>query len=413
MATSFALLNADVYNATTEVMGFPDDFGTTQIPYSNTSWYGQVTTEILQAPNSDRLGISESDIRRFSDVTKTFVNPLLSIIGFVGNSLGFGVLQRQAKQHKLSVFWYLAALTIMDVVFLGSGIINAIHAVVKPFDHNLSKYLVAHFRLGLTYVDNILLHTARMLVLVMSCERLISVARPLHVKNTWLAKYPLQVILVCLFFNCCFSLPFLVNGTVVKFNVRNNTEYVFTFKNYNTFMTHFWVAEATVHTFIPSVLLIAINIAIPIEFYKAAAKRTDLTGRSSDASSQQKKITATVMAVTIMNILLSIPIMVVKLLQFVNPDYNMHGRHRLVFWFLADLSKCLAYVNAANDFIIFFLVSNNYRALFMSMYVARCCRQPKSQKKYVAGASKTDSTETVSSTVSSSTKVDGLVHNTK
>ena len=407
-----------VYNITTDVMGFLDEVGTTASLHNNISWLDQMTTENITTPdsfstlqNSYKLAISEYDIRKFSDVTKSFVNPILSIIGFAGNSLGVGVLWYQAKQQKLSVFWYLCALTIMDIVFLGSGIINGIHSVVKPFDLELSKYLVANFRLGLTYVDNILLHSARFVVVVMSCERLISVAKPLHVKDTWLAKYPLRIILLCLFFNTLFSLPFLINGKVIKLYVKNTTEYVFTFRNYDTFMTHFWVVEAIVHSFIPTVILVGINIAIPVKFYKAAANRATLSIASSVASSQQKKITATVMTVTVMNILLSIPILVVKFLQFVNPDFNMHGKYRLVFWFLADLSKCLAYVNAANDFIIYFLVSNNYRAVFRKMYCGRYCRKTVSDKKYEANDKQTASIETLSSTVSRRSQADGLIAN--
>ena len=302
--------------------------------------------------------------------------------GFVGNSLGVGVLWRQGQQQKLSIYWYLGALTLMDIIFLGSGIINSVPSIMRPLNAELAKYVGAHMRLGLTYADNVLLHSARLLVLVMSCERLLSIAIPFRVKDTWLAKYPVRVILGALLFNMTFSSPLLINGTVVKFDTRNMTEYVFTFRNYDKFMSQYWVAEAVVHSFIPTVLLLAINIAMPVQFYNSSVRRRSVLNASSNtAGSQQKKITATVMTITIMNILLSIPIIVVKLLQFVNPDFNMHGKHRLVFWFLADLSKCLAYINAATDFLVFYLVSNNYRAVFKTMYCGYCISQHNNYEK--------------------------------
>ena len=361
------------------------DFPTTEdvIINETSSWFDNFSAGDLSSPAtfssliptqaSLGIGISEADIRKFSEVTKGIVSPLLSLIGFIGNSLGVGVLWRQGKQQELSIFWYLGALTLFDMIFLLSGIINSTHSFVKPFDPDLSKYLVASMRLGLTYTDNIVLHSSRMMVLVMSCERLLSVVRPLHVKDTWFAKYPIRIILVTLLFNMAFSLPLLINGKVATFTVNNATDYVFTFRNYDNFMTQYWVVEATVHSFIPMIFLIAINIAIPIAFYKVSVKhRSALNTSSNNAVTQQKKITATVMVITIMNILLSLPIIGLKLLQFVEPNFNMHGSHRLVFWFIADITKFLAYVNAGNDFIIYFIVSNNYRQLFRAMYCSFC-----------------------------------------
>ena len=361
------------------------DFLTTDEVVTNTTspWLNPFSTELsapatfsslVPAQVSLGLGISEAGIRKFSEVTKGFVNPLLSLIGFTGNILGVGVLWRQSKQQELSIFFYLGALTLFDIIFLLSGIVNSTHIFVKPFDPDLSKYLIASMRLGLAYVDNILLHSSRMMVLVMSCERLLSVVRPLHVKDTWLAKYPARIILAILLFNVAFSLPLVINGKVVTFSVNNATEYVFTFRNYDNFMSQYWVVEATVHSFIPMIFLICINIAIPIAFYKSAVKhRSMLNTSTNNAVNQQRKITATVMAITIMNIFLSLPIIGLKLLQFIEPNFNMHGSHRLVFWVIADITKLLAYINAGNDFIIFFIVSNNYRQLFRAMYCS-CCQ---------------------------------------
>ena len=323
--------------------------------------------------NTFALAISEEGVKTFSQIARTFINPSIGLLGFVGNSLGVGVLWRQAKQQKLSIFWYLCGLTVTDILFLLLAVIDVIPRVVQAFDIELAKYLIAHFRLGLAYSDMVTLHSARYIVLVMSCERLISVVKPLHVKDTWLAKYPGSILFTCIFFNMVFLLPIVINSTVVTRHVGNSTEYIFTFKNYDNFMAQYWVIEAIVHSFIPLVFLIAVNIAIPVQFYRASSKLISARrATSKDAMSQQRKITATVLVITVMYMFLSIPLLIEKSLQYINPDFNMNGRYRLVFWFLSDLSKCLAYINAANDFVVFFLVSNNYRAVFHVMYCRYC-----------------------------------------
>lgn len=366
-----------------------------------------ISTPVTLSPIEDSfaLGISESGIKMFSYIARTFLGPIVSIVGFAGNSLGVGVLWRQAKQQKLSIFWYLCALTMVDCIYLGLGVIDGIAFVVQAFDQELSKYLVAHFRLGLAYCDINCIHNARYIVLVMSCERLISVINPFHVKDTWFAKYPGRITFTCIFFNAIFYLPVVINSTVITVKDMNSTEYIFTFKNVETFMAQFWIVDAIIHSFIPMILLVAINIAIPVQFYRATIKLR--SARSATSVSQQGKITATVLVITIMYIFLAIPIMVNTILQY-NPDFNTSGKYRLIFWFTANLGKCLAYFNAANDFLVFYLVSNNYRAVSRAMYCGPCRRDAIAQKP----AQKTHDTDDRSTGIDTGVRSTGVKDST-
>ena len=340
-----------------------------------TSLFSLTNTTSSPEEDSFALAISEDGIKTFSYIARTYLSPIVGIIGFTGNSFGVGVLWRQAKQQKLSIFWYLCTLTFVDALFLALGVIDGIPHAVQAYDRQLAKYLIAHFRLGLAYCDITCIHTARYIVLVMSCERLISIVRPFHVKDTWFAKYPGRMMFACVIFNVLFLLPVVILATVVTKQVDGQIEYIFTFKSYDTFFAQYWIAEAIVHSFIPMFFMVTINIAIPVQFYRASTKLRD--SRSSSSVSQQGKITITVMAITLMYILLSIPLVVVKILQYAQPDFNMTGRYRLVFWFISDLGKLLAYFNSANDFLVFFVVSNSYRAVFKSIYCKRCSAQKK------------------------------------
>ena len=83
----------------------------------------------------------------------------------------------------------------------------------------------------------------------------------------------------------------------------------------------------------------------------------------------------------------------------------MNGKYRLVFWFVVDLGKCLAYVNAANDFIVFYLVSNNYRWVFKEMYCCRYVEETPSQRSRVVTETQSGSNGNVpSATLSSAIK---------
>ena len=165
-----------------------------------------------------QLAINEADVKRFSYLTRTFINPVICAFGFVSNSLGVGVLKTQARQQKLSIFWYLFAITIADIVFLGLGIVDCIPRlghVIGIVDADRSKYLTAHFRTVQSFFDQTSLHSARYIVVVMSIERLISVMNPLHVKDMCFAKYPIKIVIACVIFNALLALPLLIFPTVI------------------------------------------------------------------------------------------------------------------------------------------------------------------------------------------------------
>ena len=392
--------------------------------FANESTHGYNTTEGISAPSmvsvyedsttttnnsslpadilmeTETLVISETDVKMFSYLTRSFINPIICIFGFVSNSLGVGVLKTQARQQKLSILWYLFALTIADITFLGLGIVDCIPRLgyaIGVFSADRSKYLMAHFRTVQSFFDQTSLHSARYIVVVMSIERLISVVDPLHVKDTWFAKHPIKIALGCVIFNAILSLPMMIFPTVITVEKGNTTDYMFTFKHYDKFMSKWLLVMATFHSFVPMVMLIPINLAIPLQLYRAFKSSAAL---NTGISKQQSKVTMTVMAITCLYIFLSIPFVVSKILQYVNPEFSMQGRNRIYFWFIADLGRCLGYINGANDFLVYFLASNQYRAVFKAMYCHSCSRNSNTQKRYLTSSRSNCSEETLRSRIS-------------
>ena len=154
---------------------------------------------------------------------------------------------------------------------------------------------------------------------------------------------------------------------------------------------------ATFHSFVPTLFLVPVSVAIPLQLYRASKLNLTL---NNNISKQQKKVTITVMAITTLYIFLSIPFVVSKILQNVDPDFNMQGRYRLYFWFIADLGRCLGYLNAANDFLVYFIVSNYYRMVFKAMYCQSCGGKAVIRRRYQSSTLCYSSKETLRSNVS-------------
>ena len=328
------------------------------------------TVASQQHRNSDAF-LSEKAINDFKFVSKFFIIPVICTFGIVSNSLGIGVLWQDTKQQKLSIYFYLLALTLADLLYLTIGLLRTIPEIMMSFEIETAKYIDAHAKPTVIYLDMVFSHTASAMIIVMSIERLLALIRPLTVRNTWFGKYPTQIVLICVMFNILFLLPYPIGFEVVSTETGNTTDYSLRFKKEaNNSMKTFMTVQRIVDNFLPMIVLISTNVAIPAKYYHISKRRlADLNMVTrGQFGSVQAKITSTVLAVTIMYMLLQIPMLISLLLPYLDVEYSFDGEKRLVFWFFVDLGNLFSYINAANDFLIYILVSSHYRSVFKAKY---------------------------------------------
>ena len=325
---------------------------------------GDVTTT---EPNSF---LTEETYKRFAFYTQIIVTPLICIFGIIFNALGFGVVWPDVKQQKMSIYKYLCALTLSDMIYLLVGLIRTIPTILKSLDMEHAAYFEEHMKRWSIYFDMVISHTSLALILVMSFERMLALVWPFKVRRTWFAKYPLSIIIFCFFANVLFHLPFIVYFEVASFSAGNTTVYFIRFNPAVVEeMERYHVTQTVVDYIIPAVCLLVTNITIPIKYYRITQSRKSTFSETTHSfTSRQMKITSTVFAVTLMYFLLSVPNVTIKILSFVDTDYSFDGKHKLVFWFAIDISNLFAYINAANDCLIYVLVSDYYRSIFKRKY---------------------------------------------
>ena len=314
---------------------------------------------------------------RFSFVCSIIVTPIICTFGMIFNGLGLGVILPDIKQQKMSIYTYLCVLTLNDMVYLALGLIREIPTVMKNCGMENSKFVEENMKRVTVYLDMVFSHMSTAMILMMSFERMFALVRPLHVKNTWLAKYPVRIVCACLLFNIMFLLPFAIYLEVGSYQAGNETEYFLQFNPaVESDMKRYMIAQTVVDYFIPAVCLLITNITIPVKYYKLSRDRlTTFSVSSGNFTNRQLKITSTVFAITFMYFLLSIPNLSIKILGFVDEEYSFDGKYKLVFWFAIDLSNLFTYMNAANDCVIYILVSDYYRKLFKKKYCKCCFRE--------------------------------------
>lgn len=310
--------------------------------------------------------ITEESYEKFSFLSNTCLTPLICALGLTGNCMGFGVLRHE--QRKLPVYVYMCALTFFDGAYLLVGLIRSIPRFLELSDKYLANAIETHEQLGSIYLDMVLAHTSTAMILVMSMERLLALVRPFTVKDMLISKYPLRVIALCLCVNLIFLLPYPICFEVQSYmGEENRTEYYLQFKpETQEFMDRYMVVQTTVDYYFPGVAILLINVAIPVAYSRTLREQSSTL--QSAIGNQHTKITLTVLCITLMYFLLSLPNLFIKTLAFVEPGYSFDGKYQLAFWLFIDVSNLFAYLNAANDFVIYILVSKHYRKLFKTLY---------------------------------------------
>lgn len=337
--------------------------------------------------------LSKEAYENFGFISKLFVRPIICVLGLIGNLLGFGVLWKDTKQQKLSIYLYLCSLTSFDTAYLFVGLVRAIPQFIALYNDKEANYIEEHMKLGSIYVDMVLSHTTVAIIIVMSIERLMALVRPFTVKHAWIAKYPRRIIVLCFLFNIFFLLPYPIFFEVDYYDASNTTVYFLKFKESATeFMDKFMLLQTIVDFIIPECVLLFTNTAIAVMYSRTMRHReTTLNMMSQGLMNKQTKITAAVFLITFMYFLLSLPNLFIKLMAFVDPEYSFNGKYKLVFWLFIDISNLFTYINAANDFVIYILVSNHYRRVFLRMYCkSRCCGGTRQQEDDNMGFPMTD-----------------------
>ena len=350
-----------------------DENTTTMLSLLNMTSLNNTTTSVIGDESNSFLTFDTYE--RFAFICNTIVTPILCIFGIVFNGLGLGVIWPDIKEQKMSIYIYLCALTLSDMIYLALGLIREIPAVMKYLKAENSDLFEETMKRVVIYIDIVFSHTSTGMILVMSLERTIALVRPLHVKTTWFAKYPIRIVIICFVFNIIFLLPFAIYLEVTSYTTGNSTEYYLRFNpNVETQMKYYMIAQTIVDYFIPTACLLITTTIIPIKYYTfSKERRINLSISSGNIANRQMKITTTVFAITFMYFLLSVPNISVKILGLVDEEYSFDGKHKLVFWFAIDLSNLFFIINAANDCVIYILVSEYYRNIFRMKY-CKCCR---------------------------------------
>ena len=111
----------------------------------------------------------------FTFMSNNVVTPTLCVIGIIGNALGLGLLFNLKKENNVSIYTYLCALTLTDMLYLVVGVSRRIPYFLKCYDEGLANNVDRHTMVISIFMDQFLMQSSTAITVVMSIERLIAV----------------------------------------------------------------------------------------------------------------------------------------------------------------------------------------------------------------------------------------------
>jgi len=304
----------------------------------------------------------------------TILSPFLCLFGLCGNSLGLYIMYNDKKRKDLSIYSYMMALMVFDNIFLVIGVVLSGTSIIEFYDRYLANSIFTHFSFAGGYFDFLMFHATSVLLIVMSVERLQALVSPFTFKQSWLSMYPNRIIfgiaisfgLMLLPYPFCFEvieLPDFIDPSETIYLLATKPEFEEFYKQYG-------FIEGIISLIYP-IVLFGLNLAIPIAFRRFKQRRKQ-TLKSAAKDNQQLKVTVTVVCVTVLYILLSIPKIFIQVLVFYDDRYNFTGVYGLTFFLFTALGDVFGRINAANDFVIYVLLSERYRRLIRIAFCRRC-----------------------------------------
>jgi len=335
---------------------------------ANQSYSNVTLAETVKQPFRATFEIDEDMYEIYAKIINVVLTPALCIAGLCGNGLGLYVFLKDSKYQTQSIYRYMLALLAFDNAYLIAGCFFGIVSIIKVYDWYLANAILIHMLYVTATLDMIVYHTTSALLVVMSLERLNALLRPLTVKQTWLNRFPHKIIVLIFLICVAFVLPFPIGVEIITRLKDNQTAYYFQSRPvFLALHRKLHLVETVISCFYPIVLLI-INIAIPLSYCRYLKLRGAQLPHVSTNESKQRRITLMVLWVTGLYMLLAIPkVFLQVIIFFVDIEYDHDGKYRRTFYFFTVIGDFFARVNAANDFLIYVLVSDRYRKLLSIM----------------------------------------------
>ena len=300
--------------------------------------------------------------------------PSICIVGIIGNLMSVAIIFK--TKDSMAFNTYLKALTLFDTSVLFFGLVRFTCDIIAAYVTSIAAVLKAYTAVIISLVvGKYVWGVAQSLITIMSIERCVAVALPLHVKSFVLEKHPKAVILTVIFVQFLFRLPTMIWIKIesIPDSRTNGTLYMRTYREWaidHPFRTEFWPVFMVIFDMLLPILVVLVMNAAILFFLK---RRSKMFGKNihkdSKRSADEKRLTITLLILSGFYLFSVAPNMTINAFKFFIPDYpSFFIREINLLVTILNINILLVTLNSANDSAIYILSSKKFRQMFKDKY---------------------------------------------
>ena len=287
---------------------------------------------------------------------------ILFIFGCVGNLLSFAVMIRRTMRSSSTAF-YMAALALADTLVMVTGCLR--RWALEAFEEDLLNVSAAACS-TINFIQYWSFDVAVWILVVMTIDRTIVVTSPLkayvHTTRRRAVIALVSVMVICALINIHF---FFTTEYWPEMRLCTGKE------DYYEFYSAVWTwVDATVYSFLPFVLLLAMNIIIIVFLSKANVKKQNMTNIFKDKRKQEqknaiksRKLSIMLLSVTSAFILLTGPAVMTHILREERENFfNQENPTDIARYILVrQIMRVLLYMNHSINFLLYCVTGSKFR----------------------------------------------------
>ena len=337
-------------------MNSTSDFGFNFTYYSDQN---NITTPTTLAPNRYTYLIEISkNFRKFCYLA-------FFLVGTIGNLLTVVILSLK-KNRGTSTAIFLLFLAASDTIILFTSYLSEWTTIMWNFNFREVNGALCKIHVFLTYFS---LQFSSWILVLVTCERCISVTRPAKVKLICNRKKGALGLGVIAAFIALLNGHWLV-GLTHKYNAYTMTYCAASTPSYVKFLNETWPIIDFCMTFaIPCIIIMVGNTLIILKITQASRARSHMV--ASDKKKNTSSLTITLIILNIIFIISMAPASIFLLTYYLtieSQDNEQITRGTFIF----EMVNSLAGLNATVNFILYFLSGSKFRGDIKALF---CCKR--------------------------------------
>ena len=330
---------------------------------------GNGTITIFSDANitEDKQNSTSTELDSMIYRVRIIVLPILCVIGFAGNFLILFILG-QKRNRGTSTSLYLLFLAIFDTLTILTGNFSILVDVIWDFDVRSVNTVTCKLHVFLTYIG---IHVGSWILVLITCERIVSVFRPHKVRIICSRKVTFVSLIAVIVFLSLLNGHFLV-GMTYMYSPLMKTYCDGISYSYVVFLDKIYPFIDFLITFaIPCPIIVVGNTLICYQIGKLSRQRQHMV------SSEQKGTSLTV-TLLLLNIIFIVSVGPLSIYLFLYPFLFeiSNENEQAVFYFILELLNIVAGLNASINFVLYFLCGSKFRAEVKALL---CCKNSQNQ----------------------------------